>query len=286
MIRTSGLLALALLLGACAPSTLLLNGAADRLAAQGTGDEEDPGLARDAAAFSLKLSESVLQQTPGHLRLAESVAGGFTGYAWAFLAFEADRAEARDVQAAQQLRQRAARMTARAQRHAMAALEHRQPGFARALARGQPLPLHDDEVGVAHWAATAWGAWISLSKDQPDVVADLPLAARLARLAYERDPGHAQGALASLMGSFEAARPGGSLQRAEGYFDRAIVLSRGSVAAYVAKAEGHALAGGDRSAFEQLLQQALKAQPQARDLTAQVMRERARWLLQTLDDRF
>jgi hypothetical protein len=31
-------------------------------------------------------------------------------------------------------------------------------------------------VGVAYWAAAAWGAQIALSKDQPEVVADLPSA--------------------------------------------------------------------------------------------------------------
>ena len=31
-------------------------------------------------------------------------------------------------------------------------------------------PLPRDHVGVAYWAAASWGAYISLSKDQPDVV--------------------------------------------------------------------------------------------------------------------
>ena len=70
---------------------MLLAGVADALAAQSQADEDDLHLARDAAPFYLKLSESLLQQTPGHFALAESVAGGFTQYAYAFVAFEADR---------------------------------------------------------------------------------------------------------------------------------------------------------------------------------------------------
>ncbi len=81
-----------------------MQGAANALANQGQQQEEDLGLARDAAAFYLKLSESVLARTPGHLGLAESVAGGFTQYAYAFVAFEADRLDATDTRAA--LRQR------------------------------------------------------------------------------------------------------------------------------------------------------------------------------------
>jgi len=80
---------------------MLLSGVADALAAQGRADEDDLLLARDAAPFYLKLSESLLLQTPGHISLAESVAGGFTQYDYAFVAFEADRIESSDSRAAQ-----------------------------------------------------------------------------------------------------------------------------------------------------------------------------------------
>ena len=112
---------------ACSPQSLLLRAAADQLAGQGQADEEDLLLARDASAFYLKLSESVLRQTPGHLPLAEAVAGGFTQYAYAFIALEADRIESTDAKAAQRMRERAARLYARAKRHAMAALEQHRP---------------------------------------------------------------------------------------------------------------------------------------------------------------
>mgnify|MGYP000084736213 CR=1 FL=1 len=93
-----------LLMSGCAPRTLLMKSVADELAAQGQAEEEDLALARDAAAFYLKLSESVLRQTPGHPALAEAVASGFAQYAYAFVAFDAERLEATDVRAA--LRQR------------------------------------------------------------------------------------------------------------------------------------------------------------------------------------
>ena len=64
---------------------------ADALVMPGQSTEEDLYLARDASAFYLKLSEVVLYETPGNLRLAESVAAGFTQYAYAFVSFEADQ---------------------------------------------------------------------------------------------------------------------------------------------------------------------------------------------------
>jgi predicted anti-sigma-YlaC factor YlaD len=283
-------LAASLLLAACSPRQMIVHGIADELANQGAAAEEDLVLARDAGAFYLKLSESLLREAPDNLRLAEAVAGGFAQYAYAFVAFEAERIEAKDAKAAQKLRERAARLYRRAQRHALAALERQSPDFLAALASPDPARwprLDDAHIGIAYWAAAAWGGYISLSKDDPDAVADLPLAVRLARLAWERRPDHGDGALASLMGTFEAARPGGSRQAAAAYFDRAIAAGAGrSAGAYVAKAEAIALPAGDRAAFESLLRQALTVAAAKRDLQNEVMRARAQWLLDQADDLF
>ena len=287
------LIAMALLLQGCAsPRKVFLEGVADALAAQGQAGEDDLQLARDAAPFYLKLSESLLQQTPGHVALAESVAGGFTQYAYAFVAFEADRTESSDARAAQRMRERAARLYERAHRHAMLALEQAQPGLRAALAK-QPgsLRVTAAQAGLAYWAAASWAAAISLSKDRPDTVADLPLAVALAQAAYAVDPGHGQGALASLLGTLEASRPGGSRAQALAYFDKALASAgRTRTAVYVAMAEALALPSGDRAAFERWLQLALQSAPPAAegrsDLGTRVMTERAQWLLASIDDLF
>jgi len=264
--------------------------AASALASQGQAPEDDLVLAREASAFYLKLSESVLRETPGNVPLAVAVASGFTQYAYAFVQFEADRLDAKDAQAAQKLRVRAARLYQRANRHAMTALEVQNPGFAKALASATPASwphLASDQVVLAYWAAASWGGQIALSKDQPDVVADLPLAIRLAQLAYAAAPEQSRDALASLMGTFEAAQPGGSSQRAADYFDEAIRLGGGhSAAPFVAKAESLALPAGDRPTFERLLQDALAVGAAHPDLQNNLMRERALWLLDTADDLF
>jgi hypothetical protein len=279
-------------LAACSPKQLVIGELADALAGQGQAVEDDLDLAREASAFYLKLSESVLREQPEHTALAESVAGGFTQYAYAFVAFEADRVEERDVKEAERLRQRAARLYRRAQRHAMKALENAHPGLRAALA-GPPeaMPqLAREEVGLAYWAAAAWGGWISLGKDNPDLVADLPLANRLAHLAWQTDADWGQGSLTGLLATFEAARSGGSRTQALAWFDQAIEQSAGrSAGPLVAKAEGHALPAGDRAAFDTLLNDAL-ALPETADspfaLQNQVMRRRAAWLLEKSGDLF
>lgn len=284
---------LVLILSGCAPRQLIIGGIADELATQSQGAENDLELAREASAFYLKFSESMLRQNPGHQGLATAVSAGYTQYAYAFVAFDAEQLEAKDAKAAERLRQRAAKLYNRARQHALNALEMQKPGLLTALASRQSSDwpkLSKEQVGLAYWAAAAWGGWISLSKDEPDVVADLPLAIRLAEQAWAADPAWGDGALSGLMGSFEAARAAGSKQRALNYFDQGIAQSAGrSAGAYLAKAESYAQPAGDRILFEQLLQQALAVKDEAGSpltLQNEVMRRRARWLLEKTDDLF
>jgi predicted anti-sigma-YlaC factor YlaD len=277
-------------LSACSPKHLILQGFASEIAAQGDSPEDDLILAREASAFYLKLSESLLRQVPDNSKLSESVSAGFTQYAYAFVSFEAERIESQNSKASQILRERAAKLYSRANTHAMAGLEQAQPGFRAALE--SPLPdrwptLQQKHMALAYWAATSWGGYISLNKDSPEIVADLPLAMRLARLAYDRDPKFGNGALASLMGTFEAASAGGTKAQALRYFDQSIAIDGlQNAAPLVAKAEGVALPNGNRTEFEALLTQALSVSSTKKDLQNTVMRERARWLLSRVDDLF
>jgi hypothetical protein len=272
-------------LSACSVRQQLIRQAADEMSQQSV-EEEDIGLAREASAFYLKLSESLLRSVPGHVALAQSVTSGLTQYAYAFLSSEADRIESHSLAKAQALRVRAARMFERAQKQGRAALSLRHPEFSSQLlsVEVKALRLQPDEVGLAYWTAAAWGGQISFSKDTPDVVADLPLVVNLATLAWQTQPGYGDGALASLMGTLELARPGGSRARALAYWDQAIEISQGqSPGPYVAKAEGWAVEQQDRDAFEAWLNKAVEVSQGKRDLSSQIMRERALWLLSQVD---
>ena len=267
-----------------------MNQTAEALSGQGISTEDDLQLAREASAFYLKVSESVLRETPGHLKLARAVSAGYTQYAYAFVALEAEKKDANDPAASALMRERAARLYARAHRHAMTALETSQPGFVDNLLENnykKRLQLTPAEVPLAYWAAASLGGKISMSKDDPDVVADFPVSQRLAELAWQTEPSFGEGALASLMGTLEAARVGGSFKKAEHFFDQSIAFGQGKEAGpWVAKAESIALAQQDRERFEQWLQQAIKVSQQHRSLQNEVMRERAQWLLSTIDDLF
>lgn len=277
-------------LGGCSLDSMISRRLADALSAQAGAPESDPQLAYEASAFYLKLSESVLRQNPAHASLAESVAAGFAQYAFAFVSQEADAIEDRDPRRANVLRQRAARLYQRAKQHALTALQAQIPSLSQILSQPNENPLSESAVGLAYWASAAWGGQISLSTDNPEVVADLPKAIQLATWAWERQPDFGQGGLASLMGTFEASRPGGSWTQAAHYFDQAIVFSDGlSAGAYVAKAERWALPSRDRAGFDALIAQALQVQvpdDHPLSLANQIMQARARWLADRADDLF
>jgi hypothetical protein len=74
---------------------------------------------------------------------------------------------------------------------------------------------------------------------------------------------------------------------AETYFDQAIAQSRGqSAGPWVAKAESIAMAKQDPQLFAQWLKEAIRISAAHRHLENEVMRARAAWLLDTMDDLF
>src|SRR6185295_17905121 len=68
--------------------------------------DPDPELVREAAAFSLKLTESLIAQSPRHAGLLVTASSGFTQYAYGFLQQDADRIEDMDFLQAEAIRTR------------------------------------------------------------------------------------------------------------------------------------------------------------------------------------
>lgn len=283
-------LALSLALQGCSVQQIVSRNLADALAQPEKMAEDDPELVREASPFYLKLADSVLQDNPTHLKLAARVTGGFVQYAYAFIGQDADFIEPKDPAKANVLRQRSKKLYQRAKNRGFNALNRAIPHFEKALKTDGALQISPQHVELAYWTAAAWGGLISLSNDDPDVVADLPLLIRLTRAAWESQPAWGNGALTSLMGSLEAGRPNGSKAQAIRYFDQAIAQSGGnSIGPYLSKAEQIALPAGDRPAFESLLKQALAVRipsDHPDTLTHQIMLRRAQWLQSRVDELF
>jgi predicted anti-sigma-YlaC factor YlaD len=275
----------------CSLRDYALNEFADAVARSGTtlASDEDPELIKAAAPFSLKLLESLLAEKPRHQGLLCAAASGFTQYAFAFVQQEADEVEAHDLAAAEALRTRARRLYLRARHYGLRGLEVEHPGLTNAVLadpRAAVRAATGAELPLLYWTAAAWAAAISLSKDNPELVAQIPAMEALMDRALELDEGYAGGAIHTFFVTYEMSRPGAPgdpAARARRHFEQAMVLSGGMDASpLVSLAEAVAVKQQDVKEFESLLNRALAIDPGAdpdRRLLNLVMQRRARWLL-------
>lgn len=258
--------------------------------------DDDPELIRDAAPFQLKLTETLLAENPRHEGLLLSACSGFTQYAYAFVQQDADEAEGRDLEEARRLQERARKLYLRAKGYGLRGLEVRHPGFEAAL-KGNPKTAAAQaakaDVPFLYWTAAAWASAISLSKDRPEIVADLPAAEALVDRALALDEAYEAGAIHVFLITYEMSRPGGAAgaaARSRQHYARAVQLSRGLMASpHVALAESVCVKEQDRAEFRELLEKALAVDVDARPdwrLQNLVSQRRARWLLARADELF
>jgi predicted anti-sigma-YlaC factor YlaD len=295
---------LALLAGAlpqgCSVRKVAVNSLAGALAAGGDtyATDDDPELVAAAIPFGLKTIEALLAESPRHEGLLLAAASGFTQYAYAFVQAEADLVEGKDLSRATALRARARRLYPRALRYGLRGLEVRHPGFEAGLRddslREKTLgATTKDDVPLLYWTGAAWGAAISLSKENADLTADQGLVEALERRALALDEGFGQGTIHDFFIAFEGGRPaaaGGSADRARRHLERAVALSHGKRAApYVSFAESVSVGAQNRAEFEEMLGKALAVDPDAVPelrLANTVSQRRAAWLLARADELF
>lgn len=283
----------------CAIKRFAVNQVGDALAGGGTvvASDDDPELVRDAAPFNLKLMESLLAESPRHKGLLLAATSDFTKYGYAFVQQDADELESKDLAAATALRVRARKLYLRARDYGLRGLEVNHRGFTIAVAADPGKAVRTAtrrDVPLLYWTAAAWGAAISVSKDKPEIVADLPKMEALIDRALELDEKFESGAIHAFLINYEMARPGAKADevtaRAKQHFDRAMELSGGQLAGpLVAYAEAVCVQKQKRAEFESLLKQALAIDVNQRPewrLSNLVMQRRARWLLSRTDELF
>ena len=292
-------LALVLTSTGCSVKRFAVSKLADSLASQSTSSfatDEDPELVGDALPFALKLMEGLLDQVPQHRGLLFATASGFTQYSYVWVQQPADEMEQQDVARAKLMRLRARKLYLRARDYGIRGLEVRHPNFGASLrgdAKSAVLVARKKDVPLLYWTAASWGAAISVSKDDPDLVADQPVVEALMDRSLQLDPDFDDGAIHGFLIAYESARQGAKgdfAPRSREHFDRQVELTGGLLASpYISLAETVSVSKQDRSEFESLLKRALTIDPDARPqwrLTNVVMQRRARWLLSREDDLF
>ena len=275
----------------CSVRRYAISQLADVVSRSGTAfaSDDDPDLVKAASPFSLKLLESMLDEHPRHAGLLTAAARGFTQYAFAFVQQDADELELRDLAACEAMRMRARRLYLRAQSYGLRGLEVKHPGFTNALAANPKTAVAATtkaDVPLLYWTAAAWGAAISLAKDNPALVAQIPAMEALMDRALELDEDYNGGAIHTFLITYEMSRQGATgdaSARARKHFDRAVALSAGKDAGpLVAFAEAVDIKKQDAKEFESLLNRALAVDADARpDIRVQnlILQRRARWLL-------
>lgn len=293
---------LAALLAGCGAGCSLKQMAVDHVGnalAGGGGvfaSDDDPELVAAAVPFTLKAMEALLAESPTHRGLLEALAAGFTQYAYGFVLPQADVLEETDFEAAEAVRARARRLLKRARDYGLRGLETAHPGFTRALRRDPQAAVAMTalaDVPLLYWTAAAWGARISLSKDNPAAVGEIPQMEALIDRALALDPEWNDGAIHALLISYEPSRQGAegnARQRAWYHFQQAVALSGARLAGpFVAFAEAVSVQEQNFAEFDALLTQALAIDPDATPahrLENLLMQRRARWLRAHQEDLF
>ena len=283
----------------CSIRRFAVNQVGNALASGGSTftSDDDPELVADAIPFGLKTYESLLAESPRHTGLLLAAAQGFTEYSYAFVDSRIDEAKEENLGRANALRDRARRLYLRAWRYGMRGLEARHRGFGAALDADAAVALartDKRDVPMLYWTAAARGLAISLSKDRPELIADLPLVEMLVQRVAQLDEGFEKGAVPEFLITFGAARTDlnaeDKRQLMRRHFERALVLSQGKRAGtYVSYAENACLPAQDAAEFKTMLEKALAIDPDSdpeHRLANLVAQRRARWLLGHMGELF
>lgn len=283
------------LVSGCSVKQMAINQLGDALSGGSTvfSADEDPELVGDALPFSLKLMESVLEETPKHEGLLTSLASGFTQYAYGWVQLEADEVEDADYDRAEELRLRAKKLFLRARRYGMRGLEARYPKFGDQLAEDAQIALQrlgKEDVELLYWTAVSWAGATSLSLDDMDLVGDLAYIEDMMEKALALDPTWGDGSIQSFFITYEMSRmtgEGDPVANATRFYREALKLSGGSQASiYVAFAESVAVDQQNKELFISILNKALEIDvdqyPESR-VNNLLYQRRAKWLLTRLE---
>lgn len=292
------LLGLTPLLNGCFIKSMAIDSVADGLAGQGDtwSSDNDPVLVGDAVPFSLKFMESILAATPRHVGLLTTLAKSFTEYSYAYVQSNAEYIQDENYAQSKEMKLRAKKLYVRARDYGLRGLDARYGHFSDLIEKdpkAAAAKVKKEDVDLLYWTGVSWLAAISLGKDDPELVSDVPQGEALIYRAYELDPDYDDGSLHDFLITYEGSRPvlmGGSIKKAKEHFEAALKLNKGmSASTYVNYAEAVDEKEQNREEFVEMLDKALAIdvdkKPSSR-LVNLITQKRARWLLSKVDTLF
>ncbi len=282
-------------LSGCFIKSLAVNSVADGLSSQGDtwSSDNDPELVGDAVPFSLKFMESILAATPRHVGLLTTLARSFTEYGYAYVQCPAEYIQDENYEKFKEMKMRAKKLYVRARDYGLRGLDVRHDRFSTQLAADSPgavAKAGKDDVELLYWTGVAWLAAISADKNDMDLLAERSEAEALIYRAYALNPDYDDGSLHVFLITYEASRPGGSLEKAKEHFKRALELNLGQNAStFINYAEAVDEKEQNKQEFEDMLGKALAVDPDKKPawrLENLIAQKRAKWLLTKEDSLF
>jgi tetratricopeptide (TPR) repeat protein len=251
----------------------------------------DYELVGDAMPASIVQLEGVHRIIPEDENILENLVRVYVSYTFGWLEDEIEQVELEgDYEKAEAMSYRARLLYQRARDLGIYWIERSNDGLTDKMAEGLPAFeqwLADEFTKEKHapkllWTGYAWGSMINQAKDDMSAVADLPYAVAMVQRAVELDPTYFNAAGLTFLGVAEAMGMSSDLDKAKGYFEKALELTEGNVlVVQLNYAKAYAVKAQDRELFEKLLRQVIAAEdlkPEARLANMIAKRRAARYL--------
>jgi predicted anti-sigma-YlaC factor YlaD len=258
--------------------------------------DEDIELVGDALPFGLKLMESLLAQSPDHYGLLLTSCKGFVLYSYAYVDYEAEITEEKDLDQSRAMKIRARKLYLRAARKGFHALENLYPGFQEQLFREPKKAVRrigikkkERDLPLLYWSAAALGLAISVSRDDAALLARLPEVEAMIDRGLELDETWENGSFHQFKIQLAGAKVGGiDEELIRKHYQRALELTKGQIAGlFVSYAEAISIPNQDGKEFRALMARALSVDPDENTknrLVNLIAQRKAKWLLDHVDD--
>ncbi len=292
-----GLLAAAVLLGACDTAKLAADSTAQLFARAAPGVEQhwDYDIVGKSFPASIVQLEGLLHIVPDNEDIGLALVAAYVGYGTGWIE---DRVEVADIddhwEEADHLRRRALVMYTRAWELSKHFLRNRDPGFDAALNGGvdtleqwvSAVFTEKRDAAILLWAGASLGARINMGMEDMDTVADLPLAKVILERSVELDPNFMFMIGKMTMGVLAASEFPPDMDRAKTILDEVLEKTeRRNLMVQMSMARYYAVNVGDHELYRELLQEVLDAGdvlPEAR-LSNAIARRRAQRYLDHID---
>lgn len=273
---------LGILIGALSGCAALIAEDLARDLQKGILNQNDPDIVRSGAPAYILIIDGSIQSKPTDRNLLMTGARLYSTYASVFVTDET----------------RARLLSARARNYARRAIcqvqaelcEDGEGGFDSFVAAVNKIERVD--IDVLYTYATSWASWVLANKKDWNAIADLPKVEAMMQRIVALDAGYEGGQAHVYLGMLQTRLPaamGGKPEQGRAHFEQAIRLSAGrNLIAKVELARRYARLVFDRELHDRLLNEVIKADPEAPGLTLSnvLAQQQAQQLLKSATEYF